>query len=117
MGVHVQTTMKIKAIAAVRDESTPGGWAVSSVVAASYFVEATPRPPTPCGAVWSWGCGEWGRLGLNKEFSQWVPSLIRAEHLGGLKIKRIGAGAFHSAAVTSDGGRSSMRRAACVLNS
>ena len=99
----MRTAMTIKAIAAVRDESA-GGWVVSPVAIATFFVEASPRPTTPSGAVWSWGCGDWGRLGLNSEFSQWVPSLIRAEHLGGVRIKRIGAGAFHSAAVTSDGG-------------
>ena len=38
------------------------------------------------GGLWSWGEGEWGRLGHNSLTSKWVPSLIRAALLGGLKV-------------------------------
>ena len=37
----------------------------------------------------------------NNLFSKWVPSLVRAEPLRGVKIKRISAGSFHTSAVST----------------
>ncbi|MDP2438176.1 MAG: hypothetical protein Q8P67_20730 [archaeon] len=51
-------------------------------------------------AVYSWGCGDEGRLGLGEARNQWEPRHItRLEE----EVARIAAGGFHSAAITTSG--------------
>ena len=55
------------------------------------------------GGLWTWGNGEWGRLGHNNLVSHWAPALLRIDKFGLKKVKHVSAGAFHSAACTEDG--------------
>jgi alpha-tubulin suppressor-like RCC1 family protein len=47
--------------------------------------------------LWSWGCGEWGRLGLNNMHTKLLPSHVRPKRLDGLKVIHLSAGGFHNA--------------------
>ena len=58
---------------------------------------------TKDGAVWTWGCGEQGALGLGNQSDITVPTQIRQEHFGGAKIVAAVAGYTNSAAVSEDG--------------
>ncbi len=55
------------------------------------------------GAVWSWGCGEGGRLGHNDEDDRLVPTRVGRERFGGAKITTADCGGALSAAVSEDG--------------
>ena len=56
---------------------------------------------TESGEVFSWGDGDYGKLGHGNSSTQKYPRLIQS--LGGKFIQHISAGYRHSAAVTQDG--------------
>ena len=55
---------------------------------------------TEGGAVWSWGCGEDGRLGHGDEQYQLLPTKIEA--FAGQRVIAVSAGAHDSFAITAD---------------
>jgi len=56
---------------------------------------------TADGAVWSWGDGDWGRLGHGDPAHQWQPKKVEA--FAGQRVVAVSAGAFHCIACTADG--------------
>tara|TARA_B110000444_G_scaffold259291_2_gene302563 strand:+ start:2258 stop:3643 length:1386 start_codon:yes stop_codon:yes gene_type:complete len=58
---------------------------------------------TDAGALWSWGCGDEGRLGHNDEDDRLVPTRVGRERFGGAKITTADCGGALSAAVSEDG--------------
>ena len=56
---------------------------------------------TADGAVWSWGDGEYGKLGHGDQQNQWQPKKIEA--FAGQSIVAVSAGGDHSFAITADG--------------
>ena len=56
---------------------------------------------TADGAAWSWGYGDYGRLGHGVEQNQLLPKKIEA--LAGQRVVAVSAGTFHSLARTADG--------------
>ena len=53
------------------------------------------------GAVWSWGCGDHGRLGHGDRQRQLLPKKVEA--LAGQRVVAVSAGFEHSFALTADG--------------
>jgi len=56
------------------------------------------------GSLWSFGEGGYGALGHNNITDQRVPARLEAQHFGDVKIVSVAGGAYHSAAVTENGG-------------
>ena len=56
---------------------------------------------TADGAVWSWGDGDWGRLGHGDMQGQLLPRKI--ETFAGRRVVAVSAGNRHSIAITADG--------------
>ena len=56
---------------------------------------------TADGAVWSWGCGSWGRLGHGDEQNQLLPKKVEA--LAGRRVVAVSTGSSLSIALTTDG--------------
>jgi len=56
---------------------------------------------TADGAVWSWGCGGWGKLGHGDEQNQLLPKKVEA--FAGRCVVAVSAGGDHSIATNSDG--------------
>ena len=56
---------------------------------------------TADGTVWSWGGGDWGKLGHGDTQSQLLPKKVEA--LAGQRIVAVSAGLQHSLALTADG--------------
>ena len=56
---------------------------------------------TADGAVWSWGDGDYGKLGHGDQQEQLLPKKIEA--LAGQRVVAVSAGAAHSLALTADG--------------
>ena len=56
---------------------------------------------TADGAVWSWGDGDWGRLGHGDPAHQWQPKKVEA--FAGQRVVAVSAGRDHSLALTADG--------------
>ena len=56
---------------------------------------------TADGSVWSWGNGNYGRLGHGDEQRQWQPKKVEA--LAGQRVVTVSAGQYHSLAITADG--------------
>ena len=56
---------------------------------------------TADGAVWSWGYGEYGRLGHGDYQHQLLPKKVEA--LAGQRVVAVSAGVYHSLARTADG--------------
>ena len=56
---------------------------------------------TADGAVWSWGNGDWGKLGLGDWQNQLQPQKVEA--LAGQRVVAVSAGARHCIALTADG--------------
>ena len=54
------------------------------------------------GFVWTWGCGEYGRLGHGNEDDMTLPNKIQGK-FDGQPVQLISAGYSHSIAVTEDG--------------
>ena len=76
--------------------STLGGERAVSVSAAVYHSLAL----TADGAVWSWGEGNFGRLGHGDQQDQLQPKKIEA--FAGQRVVAVSAGAYHSLALTAD---------------
>ena len=55
------------------------------------------------GGVWTFGCGDYGGLGLNDEQHRLVPTLLAAEVFKGSKIVTVAAGALHTMALGVNG--------------
>ena len=55
------------------------------------------------GSLWSFGEGQYGRLGLNDDLSRLVPVLVDPHHFNNARIISTAAGFLHSLAVTEDG--------------
>jgi len=56
------------------------------------------------GALWVWGCGDAGQLGLGDEDNRLAPTLVGAETaFGGLQVLTVACGNVHTLAVTKDG--------------
>jgi alpha-tubulin suppressor-like RCC1 family protein len=55
------------------------------------------------GHVWTFGCGDFGCLGLNDEQDRLVPTLLAAEVFEGSKIVTVAAGGYHNMAVGESG--------------
>ena len=53
------------------------------------------------GAVWSWGGGDWGKLGHGDEQQQLLPKKVEA--LAGQRVVALSAGGEHSLVITADG--------------
>ena len=56
---------------------------------------------TADGAVWSWGDGEYGKLGHGDQQNQWQPKKIEA--FAGQSVVAVSVGGDHSFAITADG--------------
>jgi len=56
---------------------------------------------TADGTVWSWGGGDWGKLGHGDTQSQLLPKKVEA--LAGQRVVAVSAGLQHSLALTADG--------------
>jgi len=73
---------------------------------------------TEDGVVWTFGEGEFGRLGLDDEDGRLVPTRVDPQRLAGAQVSTVAAGLGHSAAVTEGGalftwGRGEAFRTAC----
>jgi len=55
------------------------------------------------GRVWTWGKGQYGRLGTNDEQNRLVPTLLDGEALGGAAAVVVAAGHGHTVIVTIEG--------------
>ena len=53
--------------------------------------------------VYTWGCGEFGRLGHNDEDDKLVQTKLKREHFRGSRVVMVEAGKVHSVAVTVEG--------------
>ncbi len=56
------------------------------------------------GALWAWGLGFYGQLGLGDTNNRLVPTLVGAEEVfGGSKVRTVAGGGFHTLVVTEAG--------------
>jgi len=56
------------------------------------------------GALWVWGDGEYGQLGLGDKANRLAPMLVGAQvAFGGSEVVTVSCGSFHTLAVTKDG--------------
>ena len=80
-----------------RFPSTLGDERAVSVAAGRYHSLAL----TAGGAVFTWGDGDYGKLGHGDEQNQLLPKTVEA--FAGRRVVAVSAGAYHSLAVTADG--------------
>ena len=56
------------------------------------------------GALWGWGAGSYGQLGLGDTNKRLVPTLVGAEEVfGGSKARTVACGPYHTLVVTEAG--------------
>jgi len=82
------------------DEERPfGGCGVKSAACGSYHTMVV----TWEGALWAFGEGWYGRLGLGDDLSRLMPVRVQPKHFNNARVAAAAAGALHSMAVTEDG--------------
>lgn len=75
------------------------GSPVVSVAAGKSSLAAT----TEDGTLWTWGSGEYGKLGHGNEESMPTPVKLAADLFGGVAVVQVACGAAHTLSLTADG--------------
>jgi alpha-tubulin suppressor-like RCC1 family protein len=73
---------------------------IGHVALGSYFSFAVSRDRS---TVWSWGSGEYGKLGLPTSTNMLVPTVVPELSNGSISVSKISLGEYHTLILSTDG--------------